>query len=482
MQLPSIRQTGFVMGPLSFFIILFAAGSGQNNLTDVFPVLALAAWMVVWWITEAAPIPVTALLPIIILPLLQVSPVVEAAAPYASPIIFLFMGGFMIALALEKHNLHKRVALNLLRLTGTSGNGIILGFMISTAILSMWISNTATAVMMLPIALSVVGLVVGENTPLNKSQQNFALALMLSIAYSANIGGTMTLIGTPPNVVMAGYLRTLTQHELGFGEYLAVGIPVGVLLLTITYLLMARVLFPNKLTAVPGSGKLVSKQLAELGSISREEYLVIGIFLLTATGWIFKQQLNALFGQDLLTDHVTAMIGGSLMFIVPSQLKSFDRLLDWEDTQRLPWGILILFGGGMSLAKAMEKTGLIELVGDFVAQQGNTSLLLLVPLMTVLVLFLTEVMSNVALITIFVPVAIGICRGLGIDPLLIVVPATLASSCAFMMPISTPPNAIVFASGHIRMKDMIKTGIWLNLLAAGVLSLAGLTIVRWFLV
>ncbi|MGB3183426.1 MAG: DASS family sodium-coupled anion symporter [Cyclobacteriaceae bacterium] len=482
MQASTVRQIGFISGPLLFILVLITGQQQPEELSSIFSVLAMASWMVAWWITEAAPIPVTALLPIVLLPLLQVSPVAEATAPYASPIIFLFMGGFMIALALEKHNLHKRVALNLLRITGTSGNGIILGFMLSTALLSMWISNTATTVMMLPIALSVVNLVLSEAGPSDRNEKNFALGLMLSIAYGANIGGTMTLIGTPPNVVMAGYMRTLAGRDLGFGEYLAVGIPVGLVLLTITYLLLVRLLFPNKLKGVRGSDNLVTHQLDQLGPLSHKEILVISIFALTALSWIFKQQLNALFGQNILTDHITAMAGGCLMFIVPDKLgKHGKRLLDWEDTKRLPWGILLLFGGGMSLAKAMEKTGIISLVGDYVSNQGSTSLFILIPLMTLLVLFLTEPMSNVALITIFIPVAIGICRGLDIDPVLIVVPATLASSCAFMMPISTPPNAIVFASGHIRIKDMIRSGFWLNMVAALILSIAGLTLVKWFL-
>lgn len=466
------RIVGFILGP-SIFIILQALGFNE----PIYDVIGLAIWMITWWITEAVPIPVTALLPIIILPLMGVFSVTQATAPYASPIIFLFMGGFLIALGLEKHGLHLRLALNLLRITGSSGNGIILGFMIASALLSMWISNTATAVMMLPIASSVVALL-SSNQGLNK---NFALALMLSIAYSANIGGTMTLIGTPPNVVMAGYLNQLLSFQMGFAQWLMIGIPSGLLLLTITYFLLTKVLFANNIQHVEGSTQLITAELQKLGKISREEKLVIAVFLITAFGWILKPQINQIIGAPLLTDHITAMIGGVLMFSMPVSLKDKSYLMRWEDTNKLPWGILLLFGGGMALANALAEVGIIEMIGEFVSSITEVQAFIFILVITLIVLLMTEVMSNVALVTILIPVIIGVANGIELNPLLLVIPATLASSCAFMMPISTPPNAIVFSSGHISMKEMMKAGIWLNLIAVLVISLLSYWIIPFMI-
>lgn len=466
------RIIGFILGP-SIFILLQAFGFNE----PIYDVIALAIWMIVWWVTEAVPIPVAALLPIIILPLTGVFTVSQATAPYASPIIFLFMGGFLIALGLEKHGLHLRLALSLLKITGSSGNGIILGFMIASSLLSMWISNTATAVMMLPIASSVVGLL-SSKQGLNK---NFALALMLSIAYSANIGGTMTLIGTPPNVVMAGYLNQLLNFQMGFAEWLMIGIPTGLLLLTVTYYLLTRVLFANNIKHVEGSTELINSELKKLGEISREEKLVITVFLITAFGWILKPQINELIGKPLLTDHITAMIGGVLMFSMPVNLKDQNFLMRWDDTSKLPWGILLLFGGGMALANALAEVGIIEMIGEFVSSITQVQPLIFILVITLIVLLMTEVMSNVALVTILIPVIIGVANGININPLLLIIPATLSSSCAFIMPISTPPNAIVFSSGHISMKDMMKAGIWLNLIAVLVIALLSYWIVPFMI-
>ncbi|MTI41703.1 SLC13 family permease [Fulvivirga lutimaris] len=466
------RIIGFILGP-SLFILLQASGFNE----PIYDVIGLAIWMIAWWVTEAVPIPVAALLPIIILPLTGIFTVSQATAPYASPIIFLFMGGFLIALGLEKHGLHLRLALSLLKITGSSGNGIILGFMIASALLSMWISNTATAVMMLPIASSVVALL-SSKQGLNK---NFALALMLSIAYSANIGGTITLIGTPPNVVMAGYLNQLLDFQMGFAEWLMIGIPSGLLLLTITYFLLTRVLFANNIKHVEGSSELIGAELKKLGKISKEEKLVITVFLITALGWILKPQINDLIGKPLLTDHVTAMIGGVLMFSMPVNLKDQNFLMRWEDTSKLPWGILLLFGGGMALANALAEVGIIEMIGEFVSSITEVQPLVFILVITLIVLLMTEVMSNVALVTILIPVIIGVANGINLNPLLLIIPATLSSSCAFMMPISTPPNAIVFSSGHITMKDMMKAGVWLNLIAVIVIAFLSYWIVPFII-
>jgi sodium-dependent dicarboxylate transporter 2/3/5 len=402
--------------------------------------------------------------------MLGIFTVTEATSSYASPIIFLFMGGFMIALGLEKHNLHMRIALGLLKITGTSGNGIVLGFLISTALLSMWISNTATAVMMLPIASSVVALLSSKAGQI-ESEKKFAISLMLCIAYAANIGGTMTLIGTPPNVVMAGYLNQLLGIQIGFAQWMMIGVPTGIFLLACTYFLLTKVLFVNNLKTIDGSAQMIKIEFEKLGRITKPEMMVIIIFAITTTGWIFKQQINALFGGNILTDHITAMIGGILMFSAPTSFKNNEYLMSWEDTKRLPWGILLLFGGGMALANGLAEVGIIDLIGAFVSTQSGVHIIVLMVIVTALVLIMTEFMSNVALITIMIPVIIGIAQGLGINPMILVVPATLASSCAFMMPISTPPNAIVFSSGHIKMRDMLRAGFALNLISIIVLTL-----------
>lgn len=444
-------------------------------------VLAVAAWMIIWWMTEAVPLPVTALLPLVLFPVLDVFAMGEAASPYASPIVFLFMGGFLIALAMEKRDLHKRIALNIIRVTGTHANGIILGFMIATAFLSMWISNTATAVMMLPIALSVIELLQDARSS-DKSDtgyRRFSLALMLGIAYAANIGGTTTIIGTPPNVVFVGYMQEFYDREIAFGRWLLIGIPVCFTLLTLTYLLMTRVLFPHRLGKLAGSEGVIKEKLQQLGPMSQAEKLVAAIFILTAACWIFQSGINRLLGADYLNNTVVAMGGGILMFITPVSLRRSEFVVDWQSTERLPWGILLLFGGGLCLAKGMEETGIVQLVGDTIAGQGRLSLWVVMLLLTAVMLFMTEVMSNVALTVIFVPVVLSMADSLEVNPLYLAVPVTLAASCAFMMPISTPPNAVVYSSGHIRMYDMLRAGILLNILSILVLVLVGLSLVQW---
>ncbi|MDH5475668.1 MAG: DASS family sodium-coupled anion symporter [Cyclobacteriaceae bacterium] len=469
------KYISLVLGPLAFFLILYL----HPNLyleTEGWKVLALAAWMITWWVTEAVPISITAILPMIVFPLLGVFDIKDATSPYASSIIFLFMGGFMLALAMEQHNLHKRIALSIIKITGVSGNGIILGFMIATASLSMWISNTATAVMMLPIALSVVGLL--EKTYKAEYLNQFKLGLLLSIAYSANIGGIGTIIGTPPNVVLVGYMESFYDISIDFLDWMLVGIPVVIVLLMITYFLIVKVLFPIKELEVSGANQLLENEINKLGKWTNEQKMVAVVFALTAIGWVFKQQINQLIGEPLLNDTVTAMMGGVAMFSLPINKKG-KMLMEWEAMKRLPWGILILFGGGICLAKGMEKSGVVNLLAETVSGDGKMAMWVVIAILTAIMLFMTEIMSNVALTTIFIPVVIGITNGLGISPFYLVVPVTMAASCAFMMPISTPPNAVVFSSGFIRVRDMMKAGFILNVISVIVLVIAALTFVKW---
>ena len=470
---------GLVLGPVLFCLIFFTVVPGLLSEKSII-VLALGAWMVTWWATEAMPIPVSALLPMVVFPLMGVSTVKEASAPYGDPVIFLFMGGFILALGLERHNLHQRIALSLIRLTGTSGNGIILGFMLSTALISMWISNTATAIMMLPIAASVTSLLAKETGQENDPRfKKFATGLMLSIAYAASIGGMATIIGTPPNVVMVGYMKRFYNLDVSFTSWMIVGVPLMIMSLTACYLLITRVLFRNHLPSIEGSKELIHRKLRALGKLSLEEKLVLAVFSVTCFFWIFRQNLNILIGRNLLDDTTIAMAGGMLMFLLPVNLKNQKFLLDWSDMKELPWGILLLFGGGLCLADGMEKSGLVQIVGNHFSQQQGISTGLLIFSLTAISMGLTELMSNVALVTIFIPVVFGVADGFHINPIWLAMPVTYAASCAFMMPISTPPNAVLFASGYIKMKDMIKTGVLLNLCCLVIITVLALTVIQW---
>lgn len=475
---PAARTLGFLAGPALFGIILLAV-SDQWISPGANKVLALGAWMICWWILEVVPSPVTALIPLVGFPFLGVMKMSAAAAPYANPIIFLFMGGFMIALALEKHRLHERIALNIIRITGTSGNGIIFGFLLATALISMWISNTATAMMMLPIASSVIKLVKGKHEgDLGRQERNFALSLMLVVGYAATLGGLATLIGTPPNVVFAGLLDQFFHQKLDFGKWMLVGVPVMVTTLMATYVILTRVLYPNHIKKIDGSDELIAGRLLELGRLRAEEKSVLVIFCATSMLWIFQQPLNLFLGKDLLNDTNIGMTGGLLMFLVPADWRRGIMILEWSDTSRLAWGILLLFGGGLCLAQAMESTGIIQEIGKWIAAQSamNAWLILILILAGVL---LSEFMSNVALVQIFVPVVFGIATGLGVNPVLLAMPVTLSASIGFMFPIATPPNAIVFASGHIRMAEMLRAGVWLDLICILIIWLASVTLVPW---
>jgi sodium-dependent dicarboxylate transporter 2/3/5 len=478
--LSKTKLVGLAAGPVLFLLILNLVEPGVLSEKSI-TVLALGAWMVTWWATEAMPIPVTALLPMIVFPLTTVSTVREASAPYGDPVIFLFMGGFILALGLERHKLHQRIALGLIRLTGTSGNGIILGFILSTALISMWISNTATAIMMLPIATSVTALLAGEvgGHKDDPRFQKFATGLMLAIAYSASIGGMATIIGTPPNVVMVGFMKRFYNLDVSFTSWMIVGIPMMVLTLAACYWLITRVLFVNNLPSIEGSRELIQRKYEELGRLTREEKRVLAVFSVTCFFWIFRQNINSLIGKNLLDDTTIAMAGGVLMFLMPIDLGKQKFLLEWSDMKELPWGILLLFGGGLCLADGMEKSGLVQIVGNYFSQQKDIHPAVLIITLTAISMGLTELMSNVALVTIFIPVVFGIADGFHINPIWLSIPVTFASSCAFMMPISTPPNAVLFATGHIRMKDMMRTGIFLNLMSLGIITLLGLTVVQW---
>ncbi|MEX0883776.1 MAG: DASS family sodium-coupled anion symporter [Cyclobacteriaceae bacterium] len=464
-----------------FTLVIFSAEIDLLPDKQVTNVIALSIWMITWWVLEAVPIPVTAVLPMVLLPLLGIFEMGEATSPYSNPIIYLFMGGFIIALSMEKNKLHLRIALNLIRITGTKPDGIILGFLLSTVFLSMWISNTATAVMMLPIAMSIIQLIQSENEILAKQKgfKNFAFALMLGIAYAANIGGVITIIGTPPNVVLVGLMQEIYGYTLDFNRWLLIGLPIGGLLVSIMYFLIVKVFYPNGMGQIAGSDLIIRQQLKNLGPIRKAEIRTSVVLIFTALCWILREPLNQLFNTQLLNDTIIAMVGGLLMFVVPAGNFSGKKLLDWKSMHRLPWGILLLFGGGMSLAKAMESVGIIQGIGGFISENQIFTVATMVLALIFITLFLTELMSNVALVTIFLPVVMGIADGLGESVLIFVIPVTMASSFAFMLPISTPPNAILFSSGFINIKEMMKVGIWLNIISILLLWLSAFTLIKW---
>jgi len=467
---PLYKRIGFWAGPLLFIILYNFPVEIINPLAQ--KVIAVAAWMIAWWMTEAVAIPVPALLPMTLFPLLGIMDISDVCSHYANKIVYLFFGGFMIALALEKVNLHKRIALNITKLTGTNANGIILGFMLATALMSMWISNTASTVVMLPIALSVITLLVKDEDGFSGKDRNFALSIMLGIAFAANIGGMATIIGTPPNVVMAGFVEERYNIELGFATWMAMGVPFAILLLLIAYFVIVRVVYPNGLGKIEGATSLIDQEIKKLGKMNRAEWMVSAIFTTTALGWILRAKLNTWFDWDL-NDTSIALLGAMAVLVLPTSLNKGQFVLKWQDTSKLPWGILILFGGGLALAKGLAEAGLIDLIGQTIANYESLSVFWIMSLLIFVMLFMTELMSNVALVNIFVPMVAGVAIGLQVDLLYLVIPVTLAASCAFMLPMATPPNAIVFASGYIKVYEMAKVGVVLNIISVLLLIALG---------
>ena len=463
------KKIGLLLGPVLFLIILNLPEliSGKESANAV---IAVAVWMILWWITEAVSISVTALLPLLLFPILKVMPIAEVGANYGSPIIFLFFGGFVLALALEKVNLHKRIALNIIKLTGTTPNKVVLGFMIATAALSMWISNTASTVVMLPIAMSVIKLLIDDEDGFTKNDQNFALSVMLGIAFSANAGGIATVIGTPPNSVMIGLLENEYNIEISFLKWMTIGLPFSLILLTICYLVLVKWMFPNKHLKFTASKEVIHSELKQLGPTSGKEKMVLVIFGVTVFLWIFRTLINSVFPNLGLSDTIISMMAAIGLFAIPFNFKNGDFIIGWKDTERLAWGILILFGGGLALANGMSVSGIVDMVSSAIAT-SEISIFITAALLITLMLFMTELMSNVALVAVLAPVVAGIAIGLEIPILYLLIPVTIASSCAFMLPMATPPNAIVFASGYIKVHEMARVGVILNLIAVALLIL-----------
>ncbi|KQC29968.1 SLC13 family permease [Flagellimonas eckloniae] len=463
---------GRILGPLSFFYILFFFHpEGLNTSSNA--VLATVAWVAIWWVTEAVSIYVTALLPLILFPLTGGLDLTTTATSYGHKYIFLYMGGFVLAIAIEKWNLHKRIALSIINVIGTNVINIILGFMLATAFLSMWISNTAATVIILPIAMAIVSQLNDNPATVENENKIFGKALMLSIAYSASIGGIATLIGTPTNLVLAGVVETTFGKEITFSEWFGLGFPIAALLLFLCWCYLTRFAFKFKQKEFPGGREEISKRLKALGKMTFEEKMVSAVFALTAFAWISRSFLLKKF-IPAIDDTIIAMCSVIILFLLPSGEKN-KKLILWKDAVKLPWGILLLFGGGLALALGFESSGLAEWIGGKLTALETLPFVLLLLILIAIVNFLTELTSNIATTAILLPVLVSLAPVLGVHPYYLMIGATLAASCAFMLPVATPPNAVVFGSGYLEMDDMVKKGFWLN-----IISILILTVVVYF--
>ena len=438
-------------------------------------VAAAAVLLGVWWMSEAIPLAATALLPLVIFPAFQVASFKDTAAPYASDVIFLFMGGFMLALALQKWNLHRRIALWVVLRVGTKPRQLVLGFMIATGFMSMWVSNTATAVVMLPIGLSVLTLVASLQGGMGKIK-NFATSLMLAIAYAASIGSVGTIIGTPPNALLVAYLSDAFGIDIGFGQWMMLGVPLAIVFMGFAWWLMTFVLFKPEMDDIPGGREIIQEEWRKLGPMSRGEKMVGTVFVLTAISWVFVPILLQRAGSALtISDSLIAMACAVVLFLLPTDRKTGVRLLDWKTAKELPWDVLLLFGGGLALSSMFSKLGLSIWIGEQAKGLGILPIVIVIAAVAIIVLFLTELTSNTATAAAFLPIMGGVAMGIGLtgsNVMLLVVPVALAATFAFMLPVATPPNAVAYGSGYVKMGDMVRTGVWLNVAGVVLITLA----------
>ena len=454
------KKIGLILGPLTFFVFLiFGQFEGLSNSGQ--SVLASTLWIAIWWVTEAIPIAATALLPIILFPLSQGMELPTTTESYGHKYVFLYLGGFLIAIGIEKWNLHKRIAINIISFIGTDVRKVILGFMIATAFLSMWISNTATSVMMLPIGVAIIKQLKDNPASLENENIIFGKALMLGIAYSASIGGIATLIGTPPNLVMAGVISEIYNYEITFFKWFIFGFPISIILLFFCWYFITRVAYVFNQREFPGGRSEVNRLKNDLGPISYEEKIIAIIFALAGFCWITRSFLLQSI-LPVLDDTIIAISFGLILFVIPSKAKT-NTLLNWKDTIQLPWGVIILFGGGMAIAKAFEISGLAIWLGELMTTLNALPFFILIIFLIAAVNFLTEITSNLATTAMILPVLASLAFEIGVHPFGIMIGAAVAASCAFMLPVATPPNAIVFGSGYLKIPDMVSRGIVLNI-------------------
>lgn len=452
---------GLMLGPVLFVVTLLTF-KPEGLSGEGIAILASTLWIAVWWMTEAVPIPVTSLLPLVLFPLTDGLDIDTTASSYGDDTIFLFMGGFMIALAMEKWDLHRRIAVSIISIIGTNMNRIVLGFMVATGFLSMWISNTATAMMMVSIGLAII-YQISAALDQAKVTQNYGKALMLGIAYAASLGGISTLIGTPPNTLLAGAINKMYGVEISFAKWLLFGVPLAWIFIFVAWVYLVKFAYPSPIKTLPGGQDVIDEEKKKLGAASAEEKLVFFIFSLAALSWITRSfLLEKIFPG--ISDGAIAMTFAILLFIIPSINIKGDRLLDWETAVKLPWGILLLFGGGLAIAAGFVESGLSEWIGSQLIGLQDINLVLVIGIVTALVIFLTEITSNTATASMMFPIMASLAIALDIHPYALMIAAAIAASCAFMLPVATPPNAVVFGSGYLRIPDMVKVGFALNII------------------
>jgi sodium-dependent dicarboxylate transporter 2/3/5 len=466
------QSIGLALGPLVAAAML-VAGAPDELSPAAWRTAAVGLLMAIWWATEAVPIAITSFLPIVLFPLLGIAGIRQTVVPYSDPVVFLFLGGFVVAFAMQRWNLHRRIALTVLQYTGGNGRSLIGGFMLAAALISMWVMNTSTTMMLLPIGVSVITVIHNSVAGLDdEAKKHFQYALLLGIAYAATIGGISTLVGTAPNAIFAGFMADTYGTEIAFANWMLVGVPVSAVMLPLAWIALTRVVFKVDFRT-SGEGRQELRRLkADMGRISVPEKRVAVVFVMLALAWITRPLLNRLPGLDGLEDSMIAMAGAIVLFLIPSGSKDDPLLLRWAYAERLPWGVLILFGGGLTLAGAVARTGLAEWIGTSLQALGALPLLAVVAVTTTLIILLTELTSNVATTTTFLPIVGAIAVESGFDPLLVAVPVTLAASCAFMLPVATPPNAIVFGSGLLTIPKMVRAGIALNMISIIVVTAA----------
>ncbi len=466
----TVKKVGLVLGP-ALFLLLLLMTPPEGMKPEAMRVAAVTVLMAVWWITEAVPIPAASLLPIILYPALGVMKSGAATAPYANPTIYLFIGGFFVAVAMEKWNLHKRIALYTIKFVGASPSLMTLGFMLSTGFMSMWVSNTACAMMMVPIGLAVVSQVTGKTSAdilsgsTGKFEMNFAKGLMLGIAYAASLGGIATIIGTPPNTIMVGMMDSMYGVKISFAQWLIFGVPMAFLMLFLTWLLLTKLLFKTGDLKLAEGRHVIEEEIKHLGAMSKGEKMVMGVFVFVAVAWIAGSFVDIAY----IDDTTIAIFGTLLMFLLPVDFKKGIFVLDWKTAVKIPWDIVLLFGGGFAIAKGFAQTGLADWISSRLTSLEGIGLIGFVTIVTLLVIFLTEVTSNTATATLMVPIMGSAAVAMGVHPFATIIAACLAASFAFMLPCATPPNAIVFSSGAIRIVDMVKAGVWLNFIGAAVI-------------
>jgi len=484
-----LSRIGLLVGPvlaLLTYLLLPDSYIGTDGATQLLPAAARAAaavgvLMACWWMTEAISVYATALLPLVLFPLFGVADIHTVAASYGHEIIYLFLGGFVLALALERWGLHRRLALNVLGAVGASPRRIVGAFMAVSAVLSMWVTNTATTIMLLPVAVSVIRMLPTKDLEDGMADSPFALCLLLGIAYASSIGGMGTIVGTAPNVFAVSFIKEQMGINIGFLEWMKFAVPLVILFVPFAWFILTHIVYPVRVQKIPGVEGLLDDERNKLQPMARAEWLTLAVFSLTALAWISRPILNGLRWGDMqplagLTDSGIAIAAAVLLFIIPVNFRRGEFLMDWPTALRLPWGLLLLFGGGLALAAALSSSGFSAYLGEQASHFAGWPLWLVVLTVTAMVVFLTELTSNTATTATLIPLLYAAAVGLGLPPLLIVLPATFAASCAFMLPVATPPNAIVFGSGYLRVVHMSKAGFWLNIGAIALITLAAYAI------